>query len=290
MNNNVRQAFVDIMRIVPDETYLKIMYYMYTKKKLDLKNPRSFNEKLQWLKLHDRNPRYTTMVDKFSAKEYVASIIGKEYIIPTIGVWDNFSEIDFASLPNQFVLKCTHDSGGLAICRDKESFDIDEAKKVIERSLRHNYYYYGREWPYKNVKPRIIAEQYMEEKGSRSLADYKFYCFNGVPKFLYLSSGLEDHSTARISYVSLDWTIEPFKRTDYKPFEELAPKPVHFDEMKSLAARLSKDIPFSRIDFYEINGKVYFGEITLFPGSGFTVFDPEEWDERIGDYLELPIK
>ena len=276
------------MRMLPDKAYLKMFFRLRMKQKLNLKDPKSFSEKLQWLKLYDRNPLYTTMVDKYNVKEYVSSIIGKDRVIPALGVWDKFSDIDFDSLPDQFVLKCTHDSGGIAICRNKKEFDFNKAKKVLERSLRRNYFYYGREWPYKNVKPRIVAEMYMEDKNSKGLSDYKFYCFNGEPKFLYVSSGMENHMMARVSYVSLDWTPEPFGRTDYKAFDKLPPKPINFEEMKLLAKRLAKDISFARIDFYEINGKVYFGEITLFPGSGYSIFNPKEWDAKIGEYLLLP--
>lgn len=272
---------------MPDEKFLKQKFECRMGYPLNLKNPLTFNEKLQWLKLHDRRKIYTTMVDKYAAKEYVARIIGKQYIIPTLGVWDNFDEIDFEKLPNRFVLKCTHDSGGLVICKDKKCFDCVAAKKKIMKSLKRNYYYLGREWPYKNVTPRIIAEKYMEDEDGTELKDYKFFCFNGKVKFLYLSEGLSNHKTAKISYVTLDWKQAEFYREDYQPFDELPQKPVNFDKMIEFAEILSKDIPFLRVDFYEINEQLFFGELTLYTGSGFTRFVPEEWDRRIGEYIDL---
>ena len=271
-----------------DETYLKYAFKSNMGYELDLENPKTFSEKLQWLKLYDRRPEYTQMVDKYEAKEYVAKIIGEQYIISTLGVWDSFDDIDFNALPNQFVLKCTHDSGGLVICRDKYKIDKKSAKQRLNRSLNKNYFWLHREWPYKNVKPRIIAEQYMEDNSSPDLIDYKFYCFGGEPEFLYVSQGLSNHDTARISYLSLDWEREPFHRSDFAEFETLPQKPVTFDKMVEFARVLSKDIPFLRVDFYEINGQLYFSELTFFPGSGFTDFNPEKWDEILGQKINLP--
>ena len=272
-------------KFIPDKQYLKAMYRLRMGKKLNLKSPQTFNEKLQWLKLYDRRPEYTTMIDKCEAKKYVASIIGEEYIIPTLGVWDDFNDIDFDSLPDQFVLKCTHDSGGLVICRDKSKLDIEEVRRKIERSLKCNFFWIGREWPYKNVKPRIIAEKYMEESTGPELKDYKLYCFDGKIKFLYLSEGLENHETAHINYVTLDWKPAKYARSDYREFEKLPPKPKQ--NMIRLGEMLSKDIPFCRVDFYEINRRVYFGELTLFPGSGFTPFKEESHDREIGSMLSI---
>ena len=276
--------------LLPDKPFLKLMFYVRMNKRLSLKSPNTFNEKLQWLKLYDRKPIYTTMVDKYEAKKYVADNIGEEYIIPTLGVWDSFDEIDFDSLPNQFVLKCTHDSGGLVICRDKSALDMKVARKKITASLERNYYLHGREWPYKNVKHRILAEKYMESGNDQDLIDYKFYCFGGEPKFLYVSHGLSDHSTAHISYASLNWEKLPFKRNDFADFDELPPKPLNFDKMIELSKQLSANIPFLRVDFYEINNSIYFSELTFFPGSGFTSFNPEEWDYTLGSWISLPDK
>lgn len=277
-------------RLVPDALYVKSRYKKITGKKLNLKNPQSFNEKLQWLKLYDRNPIYSKMVDKYEAKKYVADIIGEEYIIPTLGVWDKFSDIDFDALPNQFVLKCTHDSGGLVICRDKRKLDKEKARKKINRSLKRNYYWGNREWPYKNVKHRIIAEDYLENIAGQGLIDYKFYCFNGEPKYLYVSQGLENHATASISFLTLDWQFAPFRRNDYKPLEVLPEKPKNFDKMIELAKVLSKDVPFLRVDLYEVDGKIYFSELTFSPCSGMMPFNPPEWDLKLGEYITLPSK
>ncbi len=274
-------------RNLSDKKYLEKKFYVKTGKKLNLNNPRTFNEKLQWLKLHDRKPIYTTMVDKHEAKAYVAERIGKEHVIPTLGVWNSFDEIDFDSLPNQFVLKCTHDSGGLVIVRDKTRFDKAKAREKVKKSLKNQYFYQGREWPYKDVVPRIIAEAYMEDNSGNGLRDYKFYCFNGEPKFLYISEGLEDHSTAKISFVTCDWNFAPYERSDYKPFEKLPDKPKRFDEMLEYAAMLSQNTDFLRVDLYEVNGEVFFSELTFFPASGYMPFKDFRHDKEIGEMLQL---
>lgn len=273
-----------------DEKLIRKMYRTYFGREIDLENPKTFNEKQQWLKLNDRKPEYTQMVDKYEAKKYVADRIGEEYIIPTYGVWDSFDEIDFDVLPDQFVLKCTHDSGGLVIVRDKTKLDKKAAKAKIERSLKHNYFYHGREWPYKNVRPRILAEAYMQDGENRDLRDYKFYCFDGVPRFLYISEGLEDHKTARISFVTCNWEFASYERSDYRPFDTLPKKPEKFDDMLNLAARLSSGHAFLRVDLYQINGKIYFSELTFSPCGGFMPFKDPQSDLEIGEMLKLPQK
>lgn len=274
---------------LPDKTYITAKYYFRLHKRIHWKNPKSFNEKLQWLKLYDRKPEYSIMVDKYDAKRYVADRIGEGHIIPSLGVWNRFEDIDFDALPERFVLKCTHDSGGLVICRDKRKFDKVAAEKKINVSLKTNYYYQGREWPYKNVKPRIIAEKYMEDGSSKDLTDYKFYCFNGEPKYLYVSTGLENHATASISFLTLDWEFAPFGRSDFKPFTELPPKPTRFDEMLKLAAKLSAGHKFLRVDLYQIENQIYFSELTFSPCGGMMPFDPPEWDEELGKLIDLSI-
>ena len=256
---------------------------------LDLDNPKTFNEKIQWLKLYDHNDIYTTMVDKFLAKKYVAEILGEKYIIPNYGCWPSFEKINFDELPNEFVLKCTHDSGGIAICKDKKKFDINKAKTILSKHLKHDYYLVNREWPYKNVRRMIIAEKYMTPDDGRSLIDYKFYCFNGKPLFLYVSYGLDNHKTARISFVDLNWNALPFWRSDYKPFDVLPPRPTCFDEMLDVATKLSDGFPFVRVDLYQINGSVFFSELTLSPCGGMLPFEPVIFDQKIGELLELPI-
>lgn len=282
-----KNSIYNCLRFVPDAQYLKLMFQLRMHRRLDLENPKTFNEKLQWLKLNYRSSRFTDMVDKYLAKDYAASVIGDEYIIKTYGVWNSFDEIDFDKLPQQFVLKCTHDSGGLVICKDKSKLDIASAKKKIERSLKCNFYYVGREWPYKNVKPRIIAEELLVDNNNEEINDYKFYCFGGKAKLLYLSKGLQNHSTARINFVTLDWKPAPYRRSDYKEFEELPKKPEKLAEMIKLSEKLSEGLPFLRVDFYEINNKVYFGELTFFPGSGFTPFLSYEMDLELGNMLQI---
>lgn len=259
---------------------------------LDLENPQSFNEKIQWLKLNDRNPKHTMLVDKYEAKRLVAHSIGESHIIPTLGIWDRFEDIDFSILPNQFVLKCTHDSGGLVVCRDKKNFNKKSAKKKINKCLKHNFYYGQREWAYKNIKPRIIAEKYMEDEtakklGNSGLTDYKFFCFNGKPEFVYVSCGLENHETAQISFLTMEWEFADFKRNDYQGLNVLPDKPKRFDEMIEYAKKLSENEKFVRIDFYEIGARVYFSEVTYYPCSGFMPFDPIEWDNKIGKLIKI---
>lgn len=295
LKNDPKSLWIHLFRtsigkLFPDPVYLQIMNHVYMQKPLNLKNPQTFNEKIQWLKLHDRKKEYTKMVDKYTAKKHVASIIGSKHIIPTLGVWDKFDDIDFEKLPQQFVLKCTHDSGGLIICRDKSKLNIDEARRKINACLKQRYYWIAREWPYKNVKPRIIAEQYMEVEGDLELTDYKWFCFNGEPQFLYISHGLANHETATIDFYDINHRRMPFKRTDYKSSTTDAPKPRCHDEMIDIARKLSKNIPFVRIDLYEINGKVYFSEITFSPCAGWLPFDPQEWDYKLGKYIKLPYK
>lgn len=277
-------------RNLSDEKLIRKLYRAYFGREINLSDPKTFNEKIQWLKLYDRKPLYTQMVDKYEAKKYVADRIGEEYIIPTLGVWDHFDEIDFDSLPRQFVLKCTHDSGGLVIVRDKEKSDRDAAKKKIEKSLRNNYFYHGREWPYKDVKPRVLAEAYMQDGKNHDLRDYKFYCFDGVPRFLYISEGMENHATAKISFVTTDWQPAPYERSDYRPFDALPEKPEKFDDMLKLAAVLSEGFPFLRVDLYQINGKIYFSELTFSPCAGFLPFKEEKSDLEIGEMLRLPAR
>ena len=270
---------------IPDETYLKIAYRIKTGKQLHLNPPITFNEKLQWLKIHNRRPEYTMMVDKYEVKKYVAKKIGEEHIIPTYGVWERFDDIDFEQLPDQFVLKCTHDSGGLVICKDKNMFDREKAKKRINRCLKHNFYWGQREWPYKNVKRRIIAEQYMTN-GKEELVDYKIHNFNGVPKFILFCKDRFSETGLIEDFYSIDWEHLELKRPD-RSNPGNCKRPEELQEMLQLARLLSEGIPFIRTDFYIINHKVFFGELTFFPTSGFGRFTRAEADKVIGDYLML---
>lgn len=273
-----------------DEQYIRIAYRARMGKKLVLDPPQTFSEKLQWLKLYNRKPEYTAMVDKYEVKPIVAKIIGEEYIIPTLGLWNHFDEIDFDKLPNQFVLKCTHDSGGLVVCKDKSKLDRKAAKGKIEQCLKNNFFWGMREWPYKNVKPRIIAEQYMEDEQTKELRDYKFFCFDGEVKALFIATErMKEGEETKFDFFDENYNHLPF--TNGHPNAEVLPqKPECFEEMKALAAKLSKGIPHVRVDFYEVNGKVYFGEMTFFHWSGFTPFVPEEWDYTFGSWIKLPIK
>lgn len=289
MNPRLKKI-LGLLKWMPDKQYLQLYYFIKFKKLLDLENPKTYNEKLQWLKLYDRNPEYTKLVDKYEVKAYVAEKIGEEYIIPTLGVWNSVEDIDFDALPDQFVLKCTHDSGGLVICRDKSKLNIEEAKRELNSSLKSNFYYIGREWPYKNVKPRILAESYMEDAATGELNDYKFYCFDGVAKVMLVATDRQkEGEEAKYDFYNMDFEHLGFRRghpNSTKPVK----KPETFEHMRMLAEKLSNGFPQLRVDFYEVNGKNYFGELTLFPGNGTTPFEPEEWDYTLGDWITLPEK
>lgn len=274
------------MRIIPDRAYIQMYYFAHFKKFCNLKNPKTYNEKLNWLKLHDKNPIYTRIVDKFEAKEYVKDIIGDQYIIPTLGVWDNFDDIDFDELPQQFVLKCTHDSEGLVIVKDKDKLDKEMAKNKIESALKQNFFYIGREWPYKNVKPRIIAEKYMEDHIDGELRDYKFFCFDGEPKAMFVASDRASDNV-KFDYFDLNFNHLDIKQK-YPHAEQPLRKPVTFEKMIELSKVLSKGFPHVRVDFYEVDGQLYFGELTFYHFSGFMPFEPDKWDKIFGDWIKLP--
>lgn len=295
MKKLVRIIQMPIFKKLPDELYLKIHYRLCLGKHLNINNPKTFSEKLQWLKLNDRKESYVKMVDKYEVKKYVAKMIGDKYIVPTLGVWDNVEQIDWDKLPSKFVLKCTHDSGGLVICKDKSRFDIDMAKYKLNKALKNDYYSKGREWPYKNVKRKIIAEKYLntskdDKLNVSDLADYKFFCFSGKPKFCQVI--LDRSVDETIDFFNMKWEKCDFlglaaQNEVFAHSKKEIPEPKNFEKMKYFSSILSKDIPFSRIDFYEIDGKLYFGEITFYPASGFGEFSPEEWNEKIGDMITL---
>lgn len=270
---------------MPDEMYLKMRYRIMMGKKLDLENPQTFNEKLQWLKLHDRNPAYTRMVDKQAVKQYVAELIGEEHIIPTIAVFDNVNEIDLATLPKQFVMKCTHDSGSVILCKDKDNFDLSAAKSKLGRCLRRNMYWWGREWPYKDVPRRIIAEKYMDD-GSAELKDYKFMCFGGEAKCSFACTDRFSKAGLHVTFFDREWNVMPFER-QYPSCKKGLPKPKNYEKMIELAETLSASIPFLRVDFYEVDGFIYFGELTFYPGNGMEEFSPEQWDYILGSWINI---
>lgn len=282
----IKRCLVRAMELLPDKPYLKLKYRFTIGKRLNLKTPTTYTEKLQWIKIYDRNPIYTTMVDKCEAKKFVAERIGEEYIIPTYGVWDSFDEINFNMLPNQFVLKCTHDSGSIVICKDKSKFDYKAAKIKLTKGLRANIYRNGREWPYKNVKPRIIAEKYMIDTTDGELRDYKFFTFGGVPRILYIAQGRGLCGETFSDFFDMD-----FNHLDLKIDHENAPsaphKPQNFEKMKELARLLSNGTPELRVDFYEVDGMIYFGEMTFFHCGGFAGLRPDKWDYILGSWIDM---
>ena len=272
---------------VPAENFLKRLYRIRMDRELNLDNPRTYTEKLQWLKLHDHRPEYTAMVDKYAVKQYVADKIGQEYVVPLLGVWDRVEDIDFDALPDRFVLKTTHDSGGVLVCTDKKKLDIPTARKKLKPFLERDYYARNREWPYKNVPHRIIAEAYMEDTETGELRDYKFFTFGGEPRVLYIAQGRGKGEPTVADFFDMD-----FRHLDFVIDHDMAPvppeKPACFEEMKRLAAILSQGTPQLRVDFYQVDGKVYFGEMTFFHCSGMHPFTPESWDLKFGDWVVLP--
>jgi hypothetical protein len=273
---------------MPDDQYLKKLFAAKMKRKLDLENPVTFNEKLQWLKLYDRKPEYTKMVDKYLVRDFIAEKIGSEYLIPLIGAWDSVDEIDFDALPNQFVLKCNHNSGlGMCICTDKTKLDIEKVKKELKKGLKQDYYLHGREWPYKEVPRKIIAEKYMQENSGNGLRDFKFLSFNGTVKCSFVCSERFSGKGLKVTFFDRDWQRMPFER-HYRASTINIAKPNTYDEMLKVAEKLSEGMPFIRVDLYEIEGKIYFGELTHYPGNGMEEFSPEEWDKTLGDWIILP--
>ena len=281
------KLFRKLSRLIPDRIYLQIVYFRHFKKFIDFDNPKTFNEKIQWLKLNYRKEEYTNLVDKYRVKQYITKLIGEEYVIPTLGVWKNVDDIDFKSLPEKFVLKCNNDSGGIVICKNKKDFDEVKAKSFLKERLKNNGYWYGREWPYKNVKPCIIAEKYMEDSISKDLKDYKFFCFNGSMEFFDID--IDRFIEHRSNYYDRNGNFLPFGKTYCPPdYTKKIEMPKNLDKMIELAETISHNTVLSRIDFYEIDGQVYFGEITFYPGSGFSPFTDEKWDYKLGDMLYLP--
>lgn len=273
------------LRFLSDESFIRLRYRLEMGKKLNLECPQTFNEKLQWLKLHNKNKLYEILVDKYAVKEYVKKIIGEEYLIPTIGVYDKFEEINFDKLPNQFVIKCTHDSGGILICTDKSKLDMKQVKKRVNQFLKREYFYVHREWPYKNIKHRILIEEYVTDKDG-ILNDFKLQTFNGKVAYSFVCT---DRAKGAVKYTFFD------KQKHFIPVTQCgapndpnnAKLPDNYDRFVELAERLAKDIPEVRIDFYNVDGKIYFGEFTFFDAAGFGAFNPEEWDYNFGSMLDL---
>lgn len=271
-----------------DENFLKRKFYYRTGYHLDLQNPRTFNEKMQWMKLYNRKPEYTMMVDKYKVRKYIAEQLGEEYLIPLLGVWDDPDEIDFDALPNQFVLKCNHNSGlGMCICKNKSKLDIQSVKEELRKGLAQDFYLTGREWPYKNVPRKIICEKYMTDETEGDLKDYKFYCFNGKVKMLGIYSDRNKKCPTKADYFdeNYQWIdmIWGYDRAEKKP-----EKPAKFTEMIEIAEKLSAGLPAVRVDLYQCDEKIYFGEMTFFDGSGFDAIEPIEWDYKMGSWIKLP--
>ena len=292
-NEFFASILINLNFLFPDKLYLTLLFRFKMGYWINWKNPKTFSEKLQWLKLYDRKPEYTTMVDKYAVKDYVGKIIGKEYIIPTIGVWDSPEDIDWNSLPQKFVLKTTHGGGnaGVIICKDKSTIDVKTIKKQLSKAMRQNIYMESREWPYKNVDKRIIAETFIEVPYSvidnTDLPDYKFYCFNGKP--VYCQVIRDRRSKETIDFYDMEWNHMPFVGLNPIANIGLHPvlKPTCLCDMIEVSRKLSKGIPFSRIDLYVIGDKIFFGEITFFPFSGMGGFSPIEWNEKLGSLIKL---
>lgn len=286
-NSVIKALAYNLGGFLPDKIYLKIRYRITFHKKLNLLEPRTYNEKIQWMKIYDRNSLYTTLVDKYEVKKYVSDIIGEDHVIPTLAVWNNEEEIDIEELPDQFVLKCTHDSGSVLICRDKSSFDLQSAKKHFKKCLNTSSFKGGREWAYKDVAHRIIAEPYLEDESSTDLKDYKFFCFDGKVKALFIATDRGVEGTD----VKFDFFDENFVHLSLKHGHENASiiptKPDNFDDMKIIASKLSSGMRHARVDLYNLNGKIYFGEITFYHHCGFVPFTPDSWDYKFGDWLNI---
>lgn len=277
------------LKFLPDITYIKLYFKLRVKRKLDIKNPKYFNDKMQWLKFNYRFPLQSIVSDKYLARDYVEEKIGKQYLIPLYGVWDKFDEIDFNILPEQFVLKCNHDSGGLVICQDKNKFVLSKAKKIIENSLKDNFFYIGREYQYKNIKPKILCEKFISDNGNVPM-DYKIYCFNGIPDSILVCKDRFKNNSHRAQYFfyDLEWNFLRYNKGDDNIENPNIDKPKNLEKMIEIAKELSKDFIFARIDLYNINGKIYFGEITLTPNSGFDPDITMQTDLYFGNKLRIP--
>ena len=276
-----QKMILAVASLIPDKRYVKFLFKYKLGYSINLTNPRTFNEKLNWLKLYNRNPLYTKMVDKFEVKKIVADRIGEQYVVKNIGKWESFNEIDFEKLPNRFVLKCTHDSSGAIVCRDKSNFDFAAAKRKVCNSMKLNYFYAYREWPYKNVKPAIIVDEFLDDHSEKELKDYKFWCFNGEPKYMYCTVKAREIYE---NFYDMDFNLVDINHGFDRRTPEFE-KPDAFEEMKGLAAKLSEGIPFLRVDFFYVDGKVYFGEFTFFDWGGIRPFSTYEQDLELGKLL-----
>lgn len=280
--------YLDIFKALSDKQFIKITYWIHFGKRLNLENPQTFNEKLQWLKIHNRKPIYNIMVDKCAVKQYVANVIGDEYITKNYGSWNSFNEIDFSKLPDRFVLKCNHDSGSVCFCREKKSFDLNRAQYILSRGLRKNLYYWGREWPYKDVKPCVFAECFLEDTADGDLKDYKLFCFNGKVKCFKIDFGrFTDHHA---NYYDCQGKLLPISELVCPSKKNhILRIPSSLSTMIELAEKLSADQPFLRVDFYNVEDRIYFGELTFYPASGLSPFTDMKADYLLGSWIDLNI-
>ena len=285
MPMSLKSTLKSFTRILPDKAYVRLDFIRNLHKAPNLKNPTTFNEKLQWLKLYNHDPSYTDMADKLAMRSFVQGKIGPGHTVPVLGTWNSFEEIDFDSLPDRFVLKCNNDSGHYLICRDKSTLDKDAARRTITEGLKTNYYYQNREWVYKNIVPKVFAEQYLQQDADDCLWDYKFFCFNGEPKIMYMEKEASDLKME--AFFDMEQNYLDLEMDDPRP-ETPPALPPCFDQMKALAAKLSAGIPFLRVDFFYVNETVYVGELTFFHCGGLAPVKPEKWNRQLGDWIELP--
>ena len=284
-----RRSLRYVFSFMPDKMYLQLHYFLILGKFINFKNPKTYTEKLQWLKVNNRNPEYSKLVDKLAVRDHIAKVWGEEHLFPLLGVWDSFDEIDFDSLPEQFVLKCNHDSGSTKVIKSKSSLtdeDIDNLRNHFTKRLDREYYFACREYPYKGLPRHIIAEAFMVDKSApeKAIEDYKFFCFNGEPKIMFVATDRD--IDVKFDFFDMEYNHLDIENIHPQSGKEIE-KPAMFDEMKEIAAKLSKGMPQVRIDLYELNGKIYFGEYTFFHGAGFCKWEPEEWDRKLGDWIKI---
>ncbi len=271
-----------------DRRYIEIRYKAIFKKNINLEPPVTFNEKMQWLKLYNKNPLHSAMADKYLVKNYVAEKIGDQYVAKLLGVWDRVDDIDFTELPDQFVLKTTHDCGGVVVCKNKAALNLKKTKRFLRRHMKREYFYHCREWPYKNIKPRIIAEEFLEDAANEVLPVYKILCFNGKPKIIQTIQN-DKKPNETIDYFDTAWNVLDL-RQNYPNSKTPLDRPKKLDEILEIAEKLAEGTSFIRIDLYSVNGEIYFSEFTFFSDAGFAPFHPEKWDKTLGDWINLPEK
>lgn len=286
--NSYLYRIIKKSRILPQKSFLKMHYKHETGKALNLENPIDFSEKIQWLKIYYKPPILTQLVDKYEVRSYVSDRVGERYLNEMYGVYRRPEDINFSALPKKFILKATHGWDMNLVIKNDENLDISRITEITRKWLATNHYYNtGMEWAYKNIKPGLIAENFMVEKGRHAISDYKFYCFNGVPKMVQLDMdrGGNAHS---IRYYDLNWERLPFVIKGNTVSEDNIEKPKNFDKMIEIARELSTGFPFVRVDLYNIEGKIVFGEMTFYPGDGRTQLEPERYNRIYGDYIKLP--